>query len=188
MVGASDDWMRRLEKVEAELAIRQLAARYARAVDSRNLADLGALFAPQTRFGEHGTGADGARAFYGPVLAGFYRSFHQIVGHVITDIEPDSARGTVYCRAEHEDGDHWIVNLMVYFDRYVRVGQNWHFLGRRPRFLFVGDANSAPRSIDFNKWPGREDRFACELPQSDDSWGDYWAAYPDAKSRVTSLP
>lgn len=178
----------RLVRVEAELAIRQLAARYARAVDSRNLADLGELFAPQTRFGDHGTGPDGARAFYGPVLAGFYRSFHQIAGQVITDIAADSARGTVYCRAEHEDGDHWIVNLMVYFDRYVRTGGEWLFLGRRPRFLFVGDPRAAPRSLDFNKWPGREERFACELPQSDESWGDYWAGYAEARARVTSLP
>ncbi|WP_260583658.1 nuclear transport factor 2 family protein [Sphingopyxis sp. PET50] len=188
MDGTTEQWVRRLEKVEAQLAIQQLASRYARAVDSRNLADLGELFAPQTRFGDHGAGAEGARAFYGPVLAGFYRSFHQIVGHVITDIEPDSARGTVYCRAEHEDGDHWIVNLMVYFDRYVRVEGGWHFLGRRPRFLFVGDPREAPRSLDFNTWPGREDRFTCELPQSDESWGDYWAQHADARGRVTSLP
>src|SRR3546814_542197 len=153
----------RIARIEAQLAIQQLAARYARAVESRNLADLGGLFSPPTNFGEHGRGEDGARAFYDRVLAGFYRSFHQIVGHVITDIDADSARGTVYCRAEHEDGDHWIVNLMVYFDRYTRVGGRWYFLGRRPRFLFVGDPRSAPRSIDFNRWPGREDRFACEL-------------------------
>lgn len=187
---SSDDANRieRLERVEAQLAIQQLAARYARAVDSRNLADLGELFAPQTRFGDHGSGPEGARAFYAPVLAGFYRSFHQIAGHIITDIAVDSARGTVYCRAEHEDGDHWIVNLMVYFDRYVRVDGEWHFLGRRPRFLFVGDPREAPRSLDFNQWPGREDRFTCELPQSDESWGAYWAQHGDAQDRVTSLP
>src|SRR3546814_13888202 len=77
----------RIARIEAQLAIQQLAARYARAVDSRNLADLGGLFSPQTNFGEHGSGEDGARAFYDRVLAGFYRSFHQIVGHVIPDIE-----------------------------------------------------------------------------------------------------
>jgi len=137
----------RLAQVEAQLAIQQLASRYARAVDSRNLDDLGALFAPQTPFGEYGTGAEGAKGFYRGALSGFYRSFHQVVGHVITDIEADSARGTVYCRAEHEDGDHWVVNLMVYFDRYVRVDGNWHFLGRRPRFLFVGDMKDGPRRL-----------------------------------------
>lgn len=178
----------RLAALEAQLAIQQLAARYARAVDSRDLAALGDLFAPSTPFGEHGAGASGARAFYGTVLQGFYRSFHQVVGQVITDIETDTARGTVYCRAEHEDGDKWIVNLMVYFDRYVRVDGHWSFLGRRPRFLFVGDVGEAPRAIDFNRWPGREDRFKVELPQSDASWRRYWAEFPDVRDKVTSLP
>jgi hypothetical protein len=182
------DLEQRLAKVEAELAIRQLAARYARAVDSRNLADLSALFAPQTRFGEHGLGPEGCRAFYGPVLARFYRSFHQVVGHVIDDIEPDSARGTVYCRAEHEDGDSWVVNLMVYFDRYVRVDGTWHFLGRRPRFLFVGDVRENPRAIDFCQWPGRERELPCELPQSDASWQEYWTGREASRAQVTTLP
>src|SRR3546814_5632913 len=112
----------RIPPIEDERSVQQLAARHACAVDIRNLADLGGLFSTQTNIGEHGSGEDGARAFYDRVLAGFYRSFHQIVGHVITDIDADSARGTVYCRAEHEDGDHWIVNLMVYFDRY-KIGR-----------------------------------------------------------------
>ncbi|MBB4615440.1 nuclear transport factor 2 family protein [Novosphingobium taihuense] len=178
----------RLAAVEAQLAIRQLASSYARAVDSRDIQLLGELFAPQTRFGEHGTGAAGARAFYGPVLARFYRSFHQVVGHVITDLGSETARGTVYCRAEHEDGDQWIVNLMVYFDRYVAIEGRWLFLGRRPRFLFVGDAREAPRSVDFNKWPGREEDFACELPQSDASWNSYWNEREAERAQVTTLP
>lgn len=184
----NDDLAGRLARVEAQLEIQQLAARYARSVDSRNLDELGDLFSPQTRFGDHGAGAAGARAFYDQVLAGFYRSFHQIAGHVITDMTPDSARGTVYCRAEHEDGENWIVNLMVYFDRYCRVDGRWYFLGRRPRFLFVGDPRAAPRSIDFNLWPGREDRFSCELPQSDASWQTFWGEHPDEQAKVTSLP
>ena len=178
----------RIAKVEAQLAIQQLAASYARAVDSRNLEDLGNLFSPTTRFGEHGLGSVGARAFYSEVLRGFYRSFHQIVGHVITDLGTDTAQGTVYCRAEHEDGDHWIVNLMVYFDRYTRVDGRWHFLGRRPRFLFVGDPSVAPQSVAFNRWPGREGHFKTELPQSDQSWREFWAQYPDELAMVTGQP
>src|SRR3546814_6779204 len=67
----------RIARIEAQLAIQQLAARYARAVDSRNLADLGGLFSPQTNFGEHGSGEDGARAFYDRVLAGFRSEEHR---------------------------------------------------------------------------------------------------------------
>lgn len=178
----------RLAAVESRLEIQELAARYARAVDSRDLGALGELFAPTTSFGEHGLGAAGARAFYRIVLQGFYRSFHQIAGQVITDLEVAAARGTVYCRAEHEDGDNWVVNLMVYFDRYVRVDGRWFFLGRRPRFLFVGDVGEIPRAIDFNRWPGREGRFSVELPQSDASWGSYWSEFPEARDKVTSLP
>ena len=137
------------------------------APSTADLGALGELFAPSTSFGEHGMGAAGARAFYRTVLQGFYRSFHQIVGQVITDLDTTSARGTVYCRAEHEDGDNWVVNLMIYFDRYVRVDGRWCFLGRRPRFPFVGDVREARRAIDFNRWPRREDRFNVELPQSD---------------------
>lgn len=182
------DLEHRVARIEAQLAIQQLAFRYARAVDSRNLADLGELFSPITRFGEHGDGPGGARAFYDAVLARFYRSFHQVVGHVITDVTENDARGTVYCRAEHEHGDNWIVNLMIYFDRYVRVGDGWRFLGRRPRFLFVGDHQATPRSLDFNKWPGREESFTCELPQSDATWTDYWSAHEQEQARVTTLP
>lgn len=184
----TEDLETRLAAVEARLEIQQLAARYARAVDSRNLEELGELFSPTTPFGAFGTGAEGARAFYRDVLKGFYRSFHQVVGHVTTDLASDSARGTVYCRAEHEDGDNWIVNLMVYFDRYTRVGGRWYFLGRRARFLFVGDHREAPRAIDFNSWPGREDRFRVELPHSDESWGQYWTEFADDQAKVTSLP
>lgn len=184
----TNDIETRLAGLEAQLAIRQLAARYARAVDSRNLDDLGELFSPETRFGDFGSGAAGARAFYRSVLQGFYRSFHQLAGHVITDVTEDSAKGTVYCRAEHEDGDTWIVNLMVYFDRYTRIDGRWYFLGRRPRFLFVGDHRAAPRSLDFNLWPGREDRFKVELPHSDESWNGYWADLEEARALVTTLP
>lgn len=178
----------RLARIEAELAIRNLAARYARAVDSRNLEALAKVFAPTTNWGEHGIGEEGCHAFYRPVLARFYRSFHQIVGHVIEEIGEDTARGTVYCRAEHEDGENWVVNLMIYFDRYVRIDGTWHILGRRPRFLFVGDAQTSPRSVDFCRWPGREENFRTELPHSDSSWAAYWSEMTTERAQVTSLP
>ena len=177
----------RVAAVEAQLAIQQLAFRYARAVDSRDIEALGELFAAASRFAEHGVGAGGARGFYRSVLQGFYRSFHQVAGHVITDLESDAARGSVYCRAEHEDGDCWVVTLMVYFDRYIRVEGRWHFLARRPRFLFVGDRREAPSAIEFNRWPGREDRFRVELPHADASWEGFWRDIPEARAKVTSL-
>lgn len=185
-----EDFEKRLAKVEAQQAIQQLASRYARAVDSRNMPMLGDLFSSTTRFGEFGVGPEGARAFYRSenVIRTFYRSFHQIVGHVIEDIEAESARGTVYCRAEHEDGDKWVVNLMIYFDRYVREDGQWRFLARRPRFLAVYDAENAPEAAAFNCWPGREDSFTTELPQSDPSWGEFWDEFAQDRTKVTRHP
>lgn len=180
----------RLARVEAQLAIQQLAFRYARAVDSRNMDDLGELFSQQTRFGEFGTGPDGARGFYRsqPVLRTFYRSMHQVAGHVIKDVTDDTATGTVYCRAEHEDGDNWVVILMIYFDRYIRQDDGWRFLARRPRFLYVGDVREAPRDVDFANWPGRDGHFNVDLPQSDESWSRFWTEFADDRDKVTTLP
>ena len=180
----------RIAAIEAQLAIQQLAVRYARSVDSRNLAELGELFSETTDFGPFGKGPEGCRGFYAsqPVLRNFYRSFHQVVGHVITDVEENTARGTVYCRAEHEDGDSWVVILMIYFDRYIRQDGQWRFMGRRPRYLCVNDLRETPREAGFDHWPGRESAFGTELPQSDESWRRFWSEYPEDQARVTSLP
>jgi len=178
----------RIDRIESTLAIQQLACRYARAIDSRNIAEIVELFAPETNWGEDGIGTVGARTFYERVLADFYRSFHQISGHVIEITGDDTAKGTVCCRAEHEVAGSWILNLMVYFDRYVRRDGKWHFLGRRARYLYVGDALIYPGSVDFNHWPGREGAFKIELPQSDATWEGYWSERIDQRDRLTHLP
>lgn len=180
----------RIAAIEAQLEIKQLAVRYARAVDSRNIDALGDLFSAETNFGEYGKGPEGCRAFYRSpsVIRTFYRSFHQIVGHVITDVEETNARGTVYCRAEHEDGDSWVVILMIYFDRYVKQDGHWLLLGRRPRFLNVHDMRETPRQANFVRWPGREDHFGAELPQWDESWRAFWDEFSEDRGKVTTLP
>jgi len=94
----------RLERVEAQLAIQQLPARYAVAVDSRNLDDLVALFAVDVDCGRWGQGRDALKRYYASqhVLTGFYRSVHLICGQTVDLVDADHASGTVYCRAGHE--------------------------------------------------------------------------------------
>src|SRR4249920_952072 len=69
-----------LERVEAQLAIGQLPARYALALDSRNLEDLGNLFAADVDCGRWGTGREALKAYYASkhALSGFYRCVHLI--------------------------------------------------------------------------------------------------------------
>ena len=143
----------RLERVEAHLAIQQLAIRYAMAVDARDLDAWVGCFRPDVDMGRHGTGREALRCYIDPMVRRFYRSVHQICGHRIELAEDpdratgpadratgpadratgpaDRATGAVYCRAEHEVGQEWIVMAICYFDEYARVDGEWFFSRRR---------------------------------------------------------
>ena len=99
----------RVERIEAHLAIQQLAIRYAMAVDARDMDAWVGCFRPDVDMGRHGTGREALRRYIDPMVRRFYRSVHQICGHRIELTTKDTATGAVYCRAEHEVGDEWIV-------------------------------------------------------------------------------
>jgi len=182
----------RIDRIEAQLAIQQLAPRYAVAVDGRDLDALAALFVPGVDCGRWGRGRDALKAFYDPTLRQFYRSQHQIVGHVI-DLDPqhpDRATGKVYCRAEHEDGDKWVVMTICYFDVYERHGGQWLFKSRDERHWYSCDVLERPGEPQFQNW----DRFAAaryqpRLPHSFPHWEDYWSRSPgDEIAALTRRP
>lgn len=185
--------LERLERTEAHIAIQQLAVRYARAVDSRDIQGLSRLYTPDIDFARYGfgKGPEGAAAFFDTVLTAFYRSMHQVCGHVIELDDADHAHGTVYCRVEHEDGDDWIIQLMVYFDRYRRIDGQWLIEERRPTWLHTGDARDRPQEVGFVRWPSRPDaatRFAPTVPHVWPSWGEYWDRHPEQRDAKTHLP
>src|SRR5262249_4913618 len=97
----------RIDRIESQLAIQQLAPRYAIAVDARDLDAWVALFIEDVNCGRHGRGREALRKYIDGLVRGFYRSVHQICGHVIDFVDADHATGTVYCRAEHEDRGKW---------------------------------------------------------------------------------
>lgn len=181
----------RLARIEAQLAIQQLPPRYAVAVDSRNLDALVALFAPDVDCGRRGKGREALKQFYEPTLRNFYRCHHQICGHVIELIDEDHAKGTTYCRAEHEDLDRWYVMAICYFDEYQRYGDQWLFTRRREQHWFSADETERPNDgADFQRWPRfTGPRHAPRLPQCWPSWGEYWkAAGEEAVAAVTRSP
>ena len=77
---------------------------------------------------------------------------HQIVGHSFDLIDEDHATGTVYCRAEHERGDRWVVAAMVYFDRYERRDGQWLFAQREFDFWYCADVLERPQEVGFQGW------------------------------------
>jgi ketosteroid isomerase-like protein len=188
----------RLDRVESHLAIGQLAARYALALDSRDIDTMVALFVPDVRVGGAGDGhgREALRTFFNANLSHFYRSMHLISGHVIDFDDADHAHGSVHCRAEHEDGDRWGVMVMNYKDRYARVDGEWFFTRRRLQPLYSCDISEHPSGPDFNRgwhrgeatsegateWPAR-------LPGEYETFAGFWQQFPpDHVARLTVLP
>jgi hypothetical protein len=184
----STDLAARLDRIEAELAIGQLAARYAEAVDSRDLEALGELFVADVDNGRHGVGRDVLRGWFREVLTGFYRSMHFVCGHVIDILDADHATGSVYCRAEHEDGEAWVVMAIRYLDTYRRDYGIWYFERRRLQPWYSADSLQHPNDGPFSRWPGREPQ-RMRLPADFPTWEPFWAAAGDAvRSRRTAQP
>ena len=167
----------RLDRIEAQLAIGQLPIRYALAVDRRDLDAWTALFVPDVDMGRHGRGRDALRDWIAPQLATFYRSVHQICGHRIVLAPggaPATATGQVYCRAEHEVGERWIVMAIRYDDEYRRVGDEWLFARRRERHWYKTDVTEHPQQVAFDSWG--ETPAEPDLPHADSSWDEFWRA------------
>ena len=173
-----DDIETRLAKVEARLAIQELAARYARCVDSRDLDALMTLYVEDVALGDGRTGHAGLKQQFVEALSAFYRSVHQIVGQVIDLVDADHATGTVYCRAEHECGDRWVAMAICYFDTYERRDGTWLFVRRQIRSFYHADIGRGP-AIPYDIWPGRNETIhSNNLPQRWTSWAPFWADTP----------
>jgi hypothetical protein len=168
-----DDLAARIDAIESRLAIGQLPIRYALAVDGRDLDEWVALFVPDVQVGRAAFGRDALRAQIDPLLRTFRRSIHQICGHLIEldPSDPGRARGEVYCRAEHEVDERWIVMAICYSDEYERVDGEWLFRRRRERHWYATDVNERPQSVGFDSWHNGP---APALPAGFPSWDRFW--------------
>jgi ketosteroid isomerase-like protein len=161
-----------LEHVERLLAyeeIRQLAARYARAMDSRDLDGLVALFVDDVRVGRDARGRDALREFFDASLRRIGTSILNVGTHVIDLVDADHATGVVYCRGEIEIADEWIVQAIQYRDDYERREGHWHFVRRRHLLWYGAPLGISPIGLPPANWP-EHDVGRGELPEADESW------------------
>lgn len=177
----SDQLTERVERIEAQLAIQQLAIRYALAVDGRDLDAWAGCFRPDVDMGRHGRGRAALRQYIDPMVRRFYRSVHQICGHRIELTGPDTATGAVYCRAEHEVADEWIVMAICYFDEYVKLDGEWFFSRRRERHWYAADVTKTPQASAFAGWPGSA---APKLPAEFPTWSAFWTTQNQAPTKI----
>ncbi|MEO5598586.1 MAG: nuclear transport factor 2 family protein [Novosphingobium sp.] len=178
---------RRIARTEARQAIGELPARYAIAIDSRDMDGWVNLFVEDVDCGRRGKGREALRTFIEPSVRKFYRSIHHICGHVVDFIDDDTATGTVYCRAEHEDGDKWVVMAIIYFDRYVRRSGQWYFERRQEKHWYSADVLERP-APPFQLWDKWADRLP-DLPGDFPTWSPFWSSMDkDAVDALTRQP
>jgi ketosteroid isomerase-like protein len=162
----------RLDRIESSLAISQLPSRYAMALDARDLDALVTLFVDDVDAGEHGRGREALKRWYDGVLRRFYRSIHLMSGHEYDLLDADHATGSIYCRAEHEDGDGWYVITMRYDDVYERRNGQWYFVKRREHPWYSADITERP-GRDFIRWP-TDVPLRAAMPHRMRTWQPFW--------------
>ena len=170
-----NDVEQRLGRLEAFEEIRQLASRYALALDSRDVGTLVSLFVDDVEVGNGESGRAALATWFDPILRPYKTTFHIIGNHVIDLDDDDHARGVVYCRPEHEVGDLWVVMPMQYWDRYERRNGHWYFRSRRPVVFYAADVLEHPLAVEGRfHFPGNPMIHRAELPQKWQTWRQFW--------------
>jgi ketosteroid isomerase-like protein len=162
-----------LEQLLAHEQIRQLAARYAVAVDSRDLDTLVELFVDDVQVGRATFGRDALRASFVESLSAVDVTILQVTTHVIELVDDDHATGIVYCAGQVQEGDRWIHQSILYRDTYERRDGIWSFV-RRVHELFHGvAAPTNPLDQEPANWPERSAGRGT-APASFPTWSAFW--------------
>ena len=174
----------RIDRLESLDQIRQLPAKYALALDMRDMDAMVSLFPADVRVGKEASGRAALRAYMDRTLRSpFTGTSHHIGGHVIEFDDADHAHGVVYSKNEHETGDEWVIMQMMYVDDYVRAEGRWHFARRLPLYWYATDLNKPPVGANKMRWPGTEwveGNFHKLFP----SYDEYWARDGDSGGPV----
>jgi hypothetical protein len=175
-----DDLLRRLDRLESLEAIRRLSAAYAQYADSRDVDSLVELYVADCRVGGL-TGRDALRESSRRLLgtSAPFRTTVHFAGQSTIDFDEkdrDRATGVVYCRAEHEFPEEWVVATLQYWDRYRRDDGVWRFEHRALKAFYVADVLQRPNGPDRVKRQltsfgvlGRP-----EVPEAWPSWTKFW--------------
>ncbi len=168
-----EDGLTALERTVARDEIRQLAYRYARAIDARDLDALVSLFVPDVRVGSDASGRDALRAFWDESLRTIGVSILFVGNHLIDFDDPTHARGGVYCRGQIQDGECWIEQAIHYDDTYECRDGVWLFVRRVHRLWWGVEAAERPLAQPPANWPERHAGRGT-LPDAWPTWGAFW--------------
>ncbi|HEX7096415.1 MAG TPA: nuclear transport factor 2 family protein [Acidimicrobiales bacterium] len=179
-----DSLLRRIDRLESLDEIRQLVARYALALDMRDLDALVNLFPADVRVSRDETGRVALRRWFDETLRSQFTGTAHVTGnHIIEFDDSDHAHGLVYSRNEHETGPEWVIMTMMYWDRYERIDGRWYFRRRLPLYWYATDLNKPPIGEKKMRWPGREP-YDGAFHDFWPSWKEFWTNPPDLEADV----
>ena len=161
------------ERLLAYESIRQLACRYALAVDSRDLDSLVALFVDDVRVGRDRSGRPALRQDFDRQLRAVGVTILHVTNHVIDLEDDDRATGIVYCRAEIQEGERWITQAIQYRDAYARRDGRWLFVRREHLLWYGAELGQNPLALPPARWPENSTGRGT-LPESWETWQRFW--------------
>lgn len=178
--------VQRVDRLESRSEIRQLAFKYALAVDMRNIDAIANLYVDNVRANATEVGRQPLKKIFATVLRAFTASVHHVGNQIIEFDSADEAHGITYCRCEHEVGNQWVPMYLYYLDLYSRRGGVWYFKRRATCELYAAPSDEAPVGDRKIRWPGREPvdgtwhaHFA--------SWREFWEK-PEHDDAVVRSP
>lgn len=170
------DILTRLDRIESRDEIRQLASKYALALDMRDMDAMANLFPRDVSAGGGKKGRAALKAWLSDTMRNqFDGTSHHVGTQIVEFLDADTAVGIVYSKNEHETGAEWVIMQMMYHDRYERIDGRWYFRRRQPLYWYATDLNKPPIGNRKMRWPGREPyegSFHALFP----SWAEFWAS------------
>lgn len=146
----------RIARLEALDEIRQLAAKYAVALDVRDFDALVNLFVDDVGVPGKRRGREALRRWYDTQIRRslLLGSAHGVLGHVIDVHDAQRATGLVYSRNDLETRSAWVIELLAYLDSYEKRSGQWYFTRRTPLFWYQSDITDPPVGTAKMRWPG----------------------------------
>ena len=130
------DGMSDLDRLLAYEHLRQLAHRYALAVNMRDLDALVELFVDDVKAFGGGTGRAALKEVFRSHMTAEVDVL-EVTTQVVNLLDADHAQGTVYSRCEMGGRAGWARQSIAYEDRYERRDRTWYFVSR-DHLLFYG--------------------------------------------------
>jgi ketosteroid isomerase-like protein len=179
---------RRLDRMESIEAIRALPVRYANAMDARDFDAAVALYTEDAPVAPGVRGRAALKESFANVMGTYFTATVHFVGNHLVELDPenpDRATGHVYCRAEHEQGENWVIAMVHYSDKYRRDDGNWYFYSRRMRVWYTVDVLDRPTGPDKVRFVMSDVALhaaQAEVPAAWPSWDRFWATRPPVRS------